>query len=60
MIHATLNVGSDTPFAPVDADVATTVRAAAEALANLGVTVEPVRIPILEEINALSCSGTSR
>jgi aspartyl-tRNA(Asn)/glutamyl-tRNA(Gln) amidotransferase subunit A len=40
-------------FAPVDADVATTVRAAAEALANLGVTVEPVRIPVLEEINAL-------
>jgi aspartyl-tRNA(Asn)/glutamyl-tRNA(Gln) amidotransferase subunit A len=40
-------------FAPVDADVAATVQASAEALRNLGVTVEPVRIPVLEQINAL-------
>jgi aspartyl-tRNA(Asn)/glutamyl-tRNA(Gln) amidotransferase subunit A len=40
-------------FAPVDADVAATVQASAEALRGLGVTVEPVRIPVLEQINAL-------
>jgi aspartyl-tRNA(Asn)/glutamyl-tRNA(Gln) amidotransferase subunit A len=40
-------------FAPVDADVAATVRASAEALISLGISVEPVRIPVLEEINAL-------
>jgi aspartyl-tRNA(Asn)/glutamyl-tRNA(Gln) amidotransferase subunit A len=40
-------------FAPVDADVAATVRASAEALTSLGIAVEPVRIPVLEEINAL-------
>lgn len=40
-------------FGPIDADVAATVRAAAEALQGNGVIVEPVRIPVLEEINAL-------
>jgi aspartyl-tRNA(Asn)/glutamyl-tRNA(Gln) amidotransferase subunit A len=40
-------------FAPVDADVAATVQAAAEALKGAGVIVEPVRIPVLEQIDAL-------
>jgi aspartyl-tRNA(Asn)/glutamyl-tRNA(Gln) amidotransferase subunit A len=40
-------------FGLVDNEVAATVRAAAEALANAGVIVEQVRIPVLEEINAL-------
>jgi aspartyl-tRNA(Asn)/glutamyl-tRNA(Gln) amidotransferase subunit A len=40
-------------FAPVDADVAATVQAAAEALKGAGVLVEQVRIPVLEQINAL-------
>jgi aspartyl-tRNA(Asn)/glutamyl-tRNA(Gln) amidotransferase subunit A len=40
-------------FGLVDSDVAATVRAAADALANTGVIVEQVRIPVLEEINAL-------
>lgn len=40
-------------FAPVDADVAATVQASADALQDLGVTVEPVRIPVLEQINSL-------
>ncbi|CAM2151388.1 amidase [Pararobbsia alpina] len=43
----------DPAFSPVDPDVAATVKAAAEALQNLGVIVEPVRIPVLEQINAL-------
>jgi aspartyl-tRNA(Asn)/glutamyl-tRNA(Gln) amidotransferase subunit A len=38
---------------PVDADVAATVQAAAEALKELGVFVEPARIPVLEQIDAL-------
>jgi aspartyl-tRNA(Asn)/glutamyl-tRNA(Gln) amidotransferase subunit A len=37
----------------VDADVAATVQASAEALKSLGVSVEPVRIPVLEQINSL-------
>jgi aspartyl-tRNA(Asn)/glutamyl-tRNA(Gln) amidotransferase subunit A len=40
-------------FGLVDADVAATVRAAAEALKGAGVIVEPVRIPVLERSNAL-------
>lgn len=40
-------------FGLIDDDVAATVKAAAEALKIAGVTVEPVRIPVLEEINAL-------
>jgi len=40
-------------FGLVDSDVAKTVQAAAEALKSAGVIVEPVRIPVLEEINAL-------
>lgn len=40
-------------FAPVDADVAATVQASVEALRGLGITVEPVRIPVLEQINSL-------
>lgn len=40
-------------FGLIDEDVATTVKAAAEALKGLGVVVEPVRIPVLERINAL-------
>ena len=40
-------------FGAVDREVAATVRAAAEALRDAGVVVEPVRIPALEQINAL-------
>ena len=40
-------------FGPVDPEVAATVRAAAEALAGLGHTVEAVRIPALERDFAL-------
>lgn len=40
-------------FGLVDGDVAATVRAAADALKDLGVIVESVRIPALEQINAL-------
>jgi aspartyl-tRNA(Asn)/glutamyl-tRNA(Gln) amidotransferase subunit A len=38
---------------PVDADVATTVQAAAEALKGMGASVEPAHIPVLEQIDAL-------
>ena len=40
-------------FGLVDNDVAATVKAAAEALKSAGVIVEEVRIPVLEQINAL-------
>jgi aspartyl-tRNA(Asn)/glutamyl-tRNA(Gln) amidotransferase subunit A len=40
-------------FGLVDNDVAATVQVAAEALQGAGVVVEPVRIPVLEQINAL-------
>ncbi|KND61923.1 Aspartyl-tRNA(Asn) amidotransferase subunit A Glutamyl-tRNA(Gln) amidotransferase subunit A [Candidatus Burkholderia verschuerenii] len=40
-------------FGAIDKDVASTVEAAAEALKGAGVIVEPVRIPVLEQINAL-------
>lgn len=40
-------------FGAVDNDVAATVKAAAEALKSAGVIVEEVRIPVLEQINAL-------
>src|SRR6201999_4285574 len=40
-------------FGLIDRDVAATVQAAADALKGLGVIVEPVRIPVLEQINAL-------
>ncbi|KAG9579868.1 hypothetical protein KCV01_g15970, partial [Aureobasidium melanogenum] len=40
-------------FGLVDTEVAKTVQAAAEALKSAGVVVEPVRIPVLEDINAL-------
>ncbi|CAB3746250.1 amidase [Paraburkholderia humisilvae] len=40
-------------FAPIDADVAATVQAAAEALKGAGVIVESARIPVLEQIDAL-------
>ncbi|UPG88919.1 amidase [Luteibacter aegosomaticola] len=40
-------------FGLVEDQVAATVQAAAEALKSTGVTVEPVRIPVLEQINAL-------
>ena len=40
-------------FGAIDNDVAATVKAAAEALKNAGVIVEEVRIPVLEQINAL-------
>ncbi|KJV26137.1 amidase [Luteibacter yeojuensis] len=40
-------------FGLVASDVAKTVQAAADALRSAGITVEPVRIPVLEEINAL-------
>jgi aspartyl-tRNA(Asn)/glutamyl-tRNA(Gln) amidotransferase subunit A len=40
-------------FGAIDNDVAATVKAAAEALKSVGVIVEEVRIPVLEQINAL-------
>ena len=40
-------------FGLVDPDVAATVQAAAEALKSAGVLVEPVRIPALEQVDAL-------
>jgi aspartyl-tRNA(Asn)/glutamyl-tRNA(Gln) amidotransferase subunit A len=40
-------------FGPVDTDVAATVKAAADALESLGVAVEPVSIPVLEQIDAI-------
>ena len=40
-------------FGPIDAEVAATVQAAAEALHGAGCVVEPVRIPALERENAL-------
>lgn len=40
-------------FGPVDPDVAATVEAAADTLRDLGCIVEPVRMPALEEHNAL-------
>jgi len=40
-------------FGAIDNDVAATVKAAAEALKSTGVIVEEVRIPVLEQINAL-------
>ena len=40
-------------FGPIDAEVAATVQAAAEALHGIGCIVEPVRIPALERDNAL-------
>ncbi|TWB63965.1 amidase [Nitrospirillum viridazoti] len=41
-------------FGPIDADVAATVQAAAEALKGSGCVVEPVRIPALERDFALN------
>lgn len=40
-------------FGPVDPDVAAAVQAAAAALQGHGIVVEPVRIPILEHVDAL-------
>jgi aspartyl-tRNA(Asn)/glutamyl-tRNA(Gln) amidotransferase subunit A len=40
-------------FGPIDAEVAATVQAAAEALHGAGCIVEPVRIPALERDNSL-------
>ena len=40
-------------FGLIDSEVAATVQSAADALKGLGVIVEPVRIPVLEQINAL-------
>lgn len=40
-------------FGPIDPDVAATVQAAAEALNSAGVTVEPVHIPVLDEIDSV-------
>lgn len=40
-------------FGLVDADVAATVQAAGSALVQFGVIVEPVRIPVLEQVDAL-------
>ena len=39
-------------FGPIDPDVAATVQAAADALKSAGVIVEPVRIPVLEQIDS--------
>lgn len=44
-------------FGPVDADVAGTVRAAADALTSAGLTVEPTGIPALREYNATRLSA---
>lgn len=41
-------------FGLVDADIAAAVRAAADALTKFGVIVEPVRIPVLEQVDALN------
>ncbi|EON19515.1 hypothetical protein C265_11671 [Cupriavidus sp. GA3-3] len=43
----------DSGLGPVDNDVAATVQAAAEALKGLGIIVEPVRIPVLEQVDAI-------
>jgi aspartyl-tRNA(Asn)/glutamyl-tRNA(Gln) amidotransferase subunit A len=40
-------------FGLINNDVAATVKAAAEALKSVGIVVEEVRIPVLEQINAL-------
>lgn len=40
-------------FGPIDPEVAATVEAAAQALSNMGLSVEPVRIPALERDSAL-------
>ncbi|WP_414439680.1 amidase [Burkholderia sp. 22PA0106] len=40
-------------FGPVDNEVGKTVQAAAEALKAAGATVEPVSIPVLEQVDAL-------
>jgi aspartyl-tRNA(Asn)/glutamyl-tRNA(Gln) amidotransferase subunit A len=40
-------------FGLIDNDVAATVKAAAEAFKSVGIVVEEVRIPVLEQINAL-------
>jgi len=40
-------------FGAIDPEVAETVQVAAEALKSAGVIVEPARIPIIEEVNAL-------
>ena len=40
-------------FGPIDSEVAATVQKAAEALHGAGLIVEPVRIPVLEQENAL-------
>ena len=45
-------------FGPIDAEVAATVQAAAEALHGAGCLVEPVRIPALERDNALDVFNT--
>lgn len=51
----TLRVGwlVEPGFGPIDAEVAATVQAAAEALKGGGCVVEPVRIPALEQDNSL-------
>lgn len=53
--HRPLRVGwlVEPGFGPIDAEVAATVQAAAEALHGAGVIVEPVRIPALERDNSL-------
>ncbi|WP_086602440.1 amidase [Streptomyces swartbergensis] len=45
-------------FGPVDTDVAATVRSASDALTASGLTVEAVRVPVLEEHNATRLSAT--
>jgi aspartyl-tRNA(Asn)/glutamyl-tRNA(Gln) amidotransferase subunit A len=40
-------------FGPVDSEVAATVQAAAQALEGVGVIVERVRLPVLEQIDAI-------
>jgi aspartyl-tRNA(Asn)/glutamyl-tRNA(Gln) amidotransferase subunit A len=40
-------------FGPIDPDVVATVHAAADAFRGLGIIVEPVRIPVLEQTDAI-------
>ena len=57
---ATLRVGwlVEPGFGPIDADVAATVAAAAEALQGLGCEVVPVRLPALERCDGVALSAT--
>ena len=40
-------------FGPIDSEIAATVQAASEALKSAGITVEPVRIPVIEDTDSI-------